>query len=332
MIPTHILTGYLGSGKTTLLNRALKAPDMKNTLVVVNEFGEIGLDHLLMENSSDAILELSNGCICCMIRGELVDTLLSLKDRKFDRLIIETTGLADPAPVAQALIGHPTLSRKFDLLSIITMVDCITAFPNSNEEIEQQIAFADKIIISKADLLSEGKREATIEECKQHIQAINPNAELILAADIDDPAQIFLQIGKPVIKPVSTSHSHHATHSHVKTITLHHEAPMPRQILDQFMEQAILQFGDDILRIKGLVHVAEHPDQPLVVHGVQNIFHQPKKLDQWPNEPQTALVIITKLKNPEPIQRLFATFLNQPQIDTPDRAAMTESPLTILGT
>ncbi|PCI05972.1 MAG: GTP-binding protein [Hyphomicrobiales bacterium] len=328
MIPTHILTGYLGSGKTTLLNRALKAPEMENTLVVVNEFGEIGLDHLLMENSSDAILELSNGCICCMIRGELVDTLLSLKDRKFDRLIIETTGLADPAPVAQALIGHPTLSQKFDLQSIITMVDCITAFPNSNEEIEQQIAFADKIIISKADLLSKDKREATIEECKQHIQAINPNAELILATDIDDPAKIFLQIGKPVTKPVSTSHSHH----HVKTITLHHEAPMPSQILDQFMEQAILRFGDDILRIKGLAYMTEHPDQPLVVHGVQNIFHQPKKLDQWPNKPQTALVIITKLKNPEPIQRLFATFLNQPQIDTPDRAAMTESPLTILGT
>ena len=97
------------------------------------------------------------------------------------------------------------------------------------------------------------------------------------------------------------------------------------------MEQAILRFGGDILRIKGLVYVTEHPDKPLVVHGVQNIFHQPKKLDQWPNEPQTALVIITKLKNPEPIQRLFATFLNQPQIDTPDRAAMTESPLTILG-
>lgn len=327
MIPTHILTGYLGSGKTTLLNRALKTPEMENTLVVVNEFGEIGLDHLLMENSDDTVLELSNGCVCCMIRGELVDTLLSLKDRKFDRLIIETTGLADPAPVAQALIGHPTLSQKFDLQSIITMVDCITAFPNSNEEIEHQIAFADKIIISKADLLNNDRREAAIEECKQHIQAINPNTELILATNITDPSEIFLKIGNPVAKPVSASHSHH----HIKTITLRHEKPMSRQILDQFMEQAIVQFGNDILRIKGLAHIAEHPDQPLVVHGVQNIFHQPKKLDQWPNEPQTALVIITKLKNPEPIQRLFATFLNQPQIDTPDRAAMTESPLTILG-
>ncbi|MBL4890723.1 MAG: GTP-binding protein [Rhizobiaceae bacterium] len=327
MIPTHILTGYLGSGKTTLLNRALKAPDMKNTLVVVNEYGEIGLDHLLMENSNDAILELSNGCVCCMIRGELVDTLLSLANRKFDRLIIETTGLANPAPVAQALIGHPTISQKFDLHSIITMVDCITAFPNSNEEIEQQIAFADKIVISKADLLNEDRRDAAIDECKQHIQATNPNAELVLATDIDSPAEIFQQTGKLVAKPISTTRSHH----HVTTITLHHEKPIPRQILDQFMEQAILRFGDDILRIKGLVYVAEHPDKPLVVHGVQNIFHQPKKLDQWPNEPQTALVIITKLKNPEPIQRLFATFLNEPQIDTPDRAAMTESPLTILG-
>ena len=328
MITTHILTGYLGSGKTTLLNRALKAPEMKNTLVVVNEFGEIGLDHLLMENSDDTVLELSNGCVCCMIRGELVETLLSLKDRKFDRLIIETTGLANPAPVAQALIGHPELSQKFDLQSIITMVDCITAFPNSNEEIEHQIAFADKIIISKADLLSEDRRGAAIDECQQHIQAINPNAERILANDVIDPAEIFLKVGKKITKPVSTSHSHH----HIKTITLHHEKPMPKQILTQFMEQAIIQFGSDILRIKGLVYVSEHPDQPLVVHGVQNIFHQPKKLDQWPNEPQTALVIITKLKNPEPIQRLFASFLNKPQIDTPDRAAMTENPLKILGT
>ncbi|MFK5980640.1 MAG: GTP-binding protein [Rhizobiaceae bacterium] len=328
MIPTQILTGYLGSGKTTLLNRALKAPEMKNTLVVVNEFGEIGLDHLLMENSNDTILELSNGCICCMIRGELVDTLLSLKNRKFDRLIIETTGLADPAPVAQALIGHPELSRTFDLQSIITMVDCITAFPNSNKEIEHQIAFADKVVISKTDLLSENIREAAIDECKQHVQAINPNAELVLATNIIDPAEIFLKIGKSTIKPVSSTHSHH----HVKTITLHHEKPMPRQILDQFMEQTIVQFGGDILRIKGLAYVIEHPDKPLVVHGVQNIFHLPKKLDKWPNEPQTVLVIITKLKNPDPIQRLFATFLNKPQIDTPDRAAMTESPLTILGT
>jgi len=256
MVPAHILTGYLGSGKTTLLNRALKSPEMKNTLVVVNEFGEIGLDHLLMENSDDTVLELSNGCVCCMIRGELVDTLLSLKERKFDRLIIETTGLADPAPVAQALIGHPELSKKFNLQSIITMVDCITAFPNSNEEIEHQIAFADKIVISKTDLLNEDRREAAIEECKQHIQAVNPNAELILATNITDPAQIFLKTGKPVTKPISTTHSHH----HVKTITLHHKKPIPRQILDQFMEQAIVQFGDDILRIKGLVHVAEHPE------------------------------------------------------------------------
>lgn len=328
-VPTHILTGFLGSGKTTLLNRALKAPALKNTLIIVNEFGQIGLDHLLMENSSDTILELSNGCICCMIRGDLVDTLLSLKEPDFNRLIIETTGLANPAPITQTLIGQPELAQKFDLQSIITVVDCLNAFPSEHEEIEQQIAFADTIVISKTDLLDQQRSDAAIIECRQNIQSINPNATIILASEVDDPADIFLLEGRTITEPLSVkTHTHH----HFKTITLRHNQPMQRHVLDQFMEQAIIQFGDDLLRIKGLAYVNEHPDQPLVVHGVQNIFHQPEKLPKWPNQPQTALVIITKLKNPEPIDRLFRTFLDQPQIDTPDRKAITENPLAIPGT
>ena len=328
-ISTHILTGFLGSGKTTLLNRALKKPALKNTLVIVNEFGEIGLDHLLMENSSDAILELSNGCICCMIRGDLVDTLSSLPDQKFDRLIIETTGLANPAPIIQALIGHPELSRKYNLQSVVTTVDCLNAFTGDCEEVERQIAFADMIVMTKTDLLTEHRRNEAIIECEQNIRAINPNATLVLASNVDDPAELFLASNRINTEAVAEeTPSHH----HFKTITLRQDAPMPRHVLDHFMEQAIFKFGDDLLRIKGLAYISEHPDQPLIVHGVQNIFHQPEKLPSWPQQPQTALVIITKLKDPKPIERLFRTFLNVPEIDTPDRAAMTENPLVIPGT
>ncbi|NKK62691.1 GTP-binding protein [Rhizobium leguminosarum bv. viciae] len=375
-IPVTILTGFLGAGKSTLLNRILKDPVMKDAAVIINEFGDVGIDHLLVESSGDSIIELSDGCLCCTVRGELVDTLANLMDavqtgrvKPVKRVVIETTGLADPAPVMQAIMGNPVIATNFELDGVVTVVDAVNGLQtlDNHEEARKQAAVADRLIVSKKSMAG------ATDGLEKRLRALNPRAvtmdadsakagsAAVLVNGLYDPATKIADVGRWLQdEDAHEAHHHHHDdgdhhghhhHSHdhdghahqdphdvnrhdasIRSFSIIEEKPIDPMALDMFIDLLRSAHGEKLLRMKAIVSVSDRPDRPLVLHGVQSIFHPPVRLAAWPGEDRrTRMVLITRDLPEAFVKDLFDAFLGKPRIDMPDRAALSNNPLAIPG-
>jgi G3E family GTPase len=361
-IPLTILTGFLGAGKTSLLNRLIHDPALAETAVIINEFGAIGLDHLLVRPVRDGVVLLQSGCLCCTLRGDLVEALEQLlRDLDngrvaFRRVILETTGLADPAPVLQTAMAHPYLVQRFRLDGVITVVDVVNAAATLDQHMEsvKQVAVADRIVLTKTDLLAAAEREETVRDLRARLTALNPAAAVLDAAAGAASAQNLLGCGlfdpdrkSPDVKrwlaeeayAAGTQHGSHAHHhdpnrhdERIRAFTLTADAPIPAASFEMFIDLLRSLHGPKLLRLKGIVKIAEEPARPLVIHGVQHVLHPPVRLEGWPDQDErTRIVLITRDLSAGEVGPLFDAFLNRSAPDRPDRAALLDNPLVPFG-
>jgi G3E family GTPase len=360
LIPVTLLTGFLGSGKTTVLNHVLKQPGMAATAVIVNEFGEIGIDHLLVETATDDVVLLNSGCLCCTVRGDIVDTLLNLfvgrANRKipdFVRVVIETTGLADPAPILHTLISDPLVAARYMLDGVVTTVDAVngTGTLDRQPEAVKQAAVADRLLLTKADLADP---EAAV-ALKRRLAALNPSAPMLAVAQGEvDPALLFnLGFYDPQSKSIDVQrwlrdeafaigheHRHGDEELHaedhdkldvnrhddrIRAFCITRERPISWSALSTWLDALATMRGDDLLRLKAIVALSDRPGEPVVVHGVQHLFHPPVLLPQWPSEDhRTRMVFITRDLPREAIESTLAAFeeaVEQAEAAPPSRGA-----------
>jgi G3E family GTPase len=312
MIPVSVLTGFLGSGKTTLLARLLRSPEFSRTAVIINEFGEVGLDHDLIETSEESFVTLQTGCLCCTIRGDLVLTLEDLLARRdagavapFERVVIETSGLADPAPILHALMSDAGISQRLALAGVVTTVDAVNGLATlaRQPEFVKQVAVADRLILTKTDLVG-GQADALVER----LAAINPSARMLTASfGAIDPKQLFEMglAGAPGTRPdlqawlgldahahpAPAAHDHASHDAQISCFAILREKPIRAIALTLLLEILAEHCGGDLLRLKGIVNVAESPDRPAVIHGVQHVFHPPAWLEGWPSEDRRSRLV-----------------------------------------
>lgn len=329
-IPATLVTGFLGSGKTTLINAALRSSDLRRTIVVVNEFGEVGLDQKLFARSSDSVVILENGCLCCTVRGDLVGTLNSLFYSRqagetpfFDNVVIETSGLAEPGPVLQAFLSEPTLDGLYRVASVVTLVDAVN-WPDTvkaHEESVRQVAFADQIRITKLDLLKDDCKVKAAAICAD-LRRINPSATigevdfaweavatLLTSKGFDgaDPSAdprpwlnlaAYQQAGVHDHQHAHDHHDHahnHLTDKGIESFVLTRDNPLSRDEAQFLLEGIASNLGAGLLRVKGLVNIAEEPGRPAVIQGAQHLLHTMTWLDRWPDDDRrTRIVFITQ--------------------------------------
>jgi G3E family GTPase len=332
-MPVALITGFLGSGKTTLLNRVLADPRMARSLVLVNEFGEVGIDHLLMETISGDMVLLQSGCVCCTIQGDLDKTLRDIARRRqksetppFDRVLLETTGLADPAPILQLLLNNPMISHDYRLDGVVTTVDALNGDRQLSEHTEalKQAAVADRLLISKTDMAD----ATTSARLRMRLGDLNPGAQLfeVIQGDID-PALLFdagpfdpagkgdrvmgwlnaeahdeHQHGHEHEHEHNHGHAHHhpehtdrSRHdAHIGSFCLTFDAPLDWERFNRWLMAVRASWGDRLLRVKGVLNVIGEAT-PLVIHGVHRTFHPPTLLARWPNDDRRSrIVFITR--------------------------------------
>ena len=334
-IPVSIVTGFLGSGKTTLINRLLKRPDMNRVAVIVNELGEQSIDHDLVEVSSEQMMLLNNGCLCCVLRGDLQETLREMFAKRrlgeiidFERVVIETTGLADPAPVMHTLMTDTMLQAQYRLDCVVTLVDAINGAGqlDTMQEALKQAALADRLVITKSDLADEDK----ISALESRLRELNRQAPMKRAinGEIDLPFLIDVGLANAKSKledverwmgaDVHDEHGHvHRHDSRVSSFSLRYPQPFTWATFSQCMEVLTTMRGPDLLRVKGLVNVEGHSG-PLVVQGVQHLFHPPVELAAWPSEDRaTRLVFITRGIDRAVVENLFSAIMSISEASKP---------------
>lgn len=354
-VPVSILTGFLGSGKTTLLSRLMHHPEMDRIAVIVNEFGEVGLDDALVMESNEDVVLLNSGCLCCTVRGDLVDTLKTLfKDRakgkipEFDRIVVETTGLADPAPILHTMMADPFLITRFRLDGVITVVDAHHATEQFDKQYEsvKQAAVADRIVLTKSDVTE----SAQVVAVEQRLAELNPAAPVIKAVQGDvAPSSLFnAGLYNPKTKSADVAqwlseeayrateghvhhhdhdhhgqehghdhgHGHHHHHDvsrhddHIHSFVLYFDEPLVWSRIAGALDMLSQTHGANILRIKGLLNLTELADQPVVVHAVQHMFHPPAKIEKWPNEDhRSRLVFIVRDLDKKTVESVLNSYL-----------------------
>lgn len=324
--PVSVLTGFLGSGKTTVLQKLLRQPEMAGTALIINEFGEVSVDHLLVETSEEKMVVLANGCVCCSVRGDLVQAVRSLFTRMqsdeippFQRILLETTGLADPGAVVQTLIGPALANYPVYFDTIATTVDATNALAalKENPQMLPQIAVADALLITKTDLASSSEIAAVEEE----LQARNPRAarRQIQHGEVDssyifgqrllDPSAKVKEIRDAIDRMFSSRSPSSADHNDgIMSFVITRDAAMSYHCLDQFLRALCGYRGQDLLRVKGLVKLQGSEGRPSVVHGVQSLMHPPLRLRKWPSsDHRTQLVFITRNISKDDVEGLLRT-------------------------
>ncbi|MCW0181890.1 MAG: GTP-binding protein [Zavarzinia sp.] len=352
-IPVTLLTGFLGSGKTTVLNGLLRHPGMARTAVIINEFGEIGLDHELVASTRDDMVLLKSGCLCCTVKGDLIEALRRLflqrvrgEVPEFERVVIETTGLADPAPIIHTLMADPLVAARYRLDGVVATVDaaCGDDTLNSHEEAVKQAAMADRLLLTKSDLVDAGHLAAL----EARLERLNPAAPrilvlqgaidpaLILDVGLFNPATKSADVGKWLKAEAYDHHDHHHDHhDHDHHDHDHHHQDPNRHddrirafcfVIDKPLEpfafeswlNVLTSFrGPNLLRIKGIVNLVGH-ERPVAIHGVQHLFHPAVELPAWPGDDRRSrIVFITRDLDEAVIRDTFAAFTGEAPTDVP---------------
>ena len=326
MIGVLVLTGFLGSGKTTLLRHLLRQPEFSRTAVIINEFGEVGLDHELVEASTDSFVQLQTGCLCCKVRSDLMETLADMLRRRdcgevtpFTRIVIETSGLADPAPILHTLMTDAGMAGRLALSSVVTTVDAVTGVRTlAREQVSvKQVALADHLILTKSDL-------ADSADVLDRLAALNATAPVMLAhhGKIDartfdgafDPTRIpdaptgprgaELDAGirfhqhLAALMRATGEHLHSGHDPDIQAYAIVRDEPIHAVAVTLFLETIAEHCGADLLRLKGIINIMESPDRPAVIHGVQHVFHPPAWLARWPSDDRRSRIMLITRRVP----------------------------------